>query len=43
VTGTRTGIETVRTHLHAADYVCKRPTWTVQRKAQEQEAWAINA
>jgi transposase len=43
VTGTRTGIETVRTHLHAADYVCKRPTWTVQRKAQEQEAWAKNA
>jgi transposase len=43
VTGHRTGIETVRVHLHAADYVCKRPTWTLQRKAQEQEGWAKNA
>jgi transposase len=43
VTGHRTGIETVRVHLHAADYVCKRPTWTLQRKAEEQEDWAKNA
>ena len=43
VTGHRTGMETVRVHLHAADYVCKRPTWTLQRKAQEQEDWAKNA
>lgn len=42
-TGQRTGIETVRVHLHAADYVCKRPTWTLRRKAQEQEDWAKNA
>jgi transposase len=42
-TGHRTGIETVRVHLHAADYVCTRPTWTLQRKAEEQEHWAKNA
>jgi transposase len=42
-TGHRTGIETVRVHLHAADYVCKRPTWTLQRKAEEQADWAKNA
>jgi transposase len=43
VTGHRTGIETVRAHLHQAGYVCKRPTWTLQRKAAEHEAWAKNA
>jgi transposase len=43
VTGHRTGIETVRLHLHAADDVCKRPTWTLQRKAEEQADWAKNA
>jgi transposase len=43
VTGHRTGIETVRMHLHAADYVCKRPTWTLQRKAEEQADWAKDA
>jgi|SRR5579859_236590 len=43
VTSHRTGIETVRRHLHAAGYVCKRPTWTLQRKAEEQEDWAKNA
>jgi transposase len=42
-TGHRTGIETVRTHLHQADYVCKRPTWTLRRKAEEQPDWAKNA
>jgi len=42
-TGHRTGIETVRVHLHKADYVCKRSTWTLQRKAEEQEAWPKNA
>jgi hypothetical protein len=31
VTGHRTGIATVRLHLHAADDVCTRPTWTLQR------------
>ena len=43
VTGHRTGIETVRVHLHQAGYVCKRPTWTLQRKAEEQPEWAKNA
>ena len=28
VTGHRTGIETVRMHLHRLGYVCKRPTWS---------------
>jgi transposase len=43
VTGHRTGIETVRMHLHKAGYVCKRPTWTLQRKADEQPEGAKNA
>ena len=43
VTGQRTGIETVRVHLHKAGYVCKRPTWTLQCKAAEQPEWAKNA
>ena len=38
--GMHTGIqvtqETVRVHLHAAGYVCKRPTWTLRRKAEAQ-------
>lgn len=42
-TGYRVGIETVRKRLHRADYVCKRPTWTLQRKAEEQPEWAKNA
>ena len=42
-TGYRVGIETVRTRLHRADCVCKRPTWTLQRKAEEQPEWAKNA
>ena len=32
----RVSAETVRLALHAHDYVCKRPTWTVGRKAEEQ-------
>ena len=36
--GQQTGIvvteETVRLYLHAHDYVCKRPTWTLRRKAE---------
>jgi transposase len=43
VTGQRTSIQTVRVHLHQAGYVCKRPTWTLQRKAEEQPEWAKNA
>ena len=42
-TGHRFHLETVRLHLHAADYVCKRPTWTLKRKAQEQPGWEGNA
>jgi transposase len=43
VMGHQTGLETVRGHLHQAGYVCKRPTWTLQRKAEEQPEWAKNA
>jgi transposase len=42
-TGHRTGIETVRRQLHQAGYVCKRPTWTLRRKAAAQPEWAKNA
>ena len=28
--------------LHRAGYVCKRPRWTLQRKAQAQPGWAKN-
>jgi len=41
-TGHRTSDETVRLALHRADYVCKRPTWTLKRKAEEQPGWAGN-
>jgi transposase len=41
-TGHRTSDETVRLALHRADYVCKRPTWTLKRKAEEQPEWAGN-
>jgi transposase len=43
VTGHRAGIETVRVALHRAGYVCKRPVWTLSRKAQAQPGWAKNA
>ena len=37
--GQQTGIvvteETVRLYLHAHDYVCKRPTWQLRRKAEQ--------
>jgi transposase len=41
-TGHRTGIETVRLHLHRAGYVCKRPNWSLKRKATEQAGWVKN-
>jgi transposase len=45
--GRQTGIqvteETVRVYLHAHDYVCKRPTWTLRRKAEEQADYVGNA
>ena len=34
-TGVRVTHETVRIYLHAHGYVCKRPTWTLRRKAEE--------
>ena len=41
--GKHTGIqvteETVRVYLHAHGYVCKRPTWTLRRKAEEQAGY----
>ena len=40
VTGHRAGIETVRIALHRAGWVCKRPRWTLSRKAQAQPGWA---
>jgi transposase len=43
VTGIAVDQETVRLYLHAHDYVCKRPTWTLKRKAQEQEGYVGNA
>jgi transposase len=43
VTGHRAAIETVRVHLHRLGYVCKRPTWSLKRKANEQAGWAKNA
>jgi transposase len=42
-TGHRTGIETVREQLHRAGYVCKRPTWSLKRKAGQQAGWVKNA
>jgi transposase len=41
-TGHRVHLETVRRHLHQAGYVCKRPGWTLKRKAEEDPAWAGN-
>jgi transposase len=42
-TGHRVHLETVRRHLHRAGYVCKRPGWTLKRKAEEAPEWAGNA
>ena len=35
--------ETVRLYLHAHDYVCKRPTWTLRRKAEQKADYVGNA
>ena len=43
VTGPRPSLERVRVHLHQAGSVCKRPPWTVPRKAEEQPQGAQNA
>jgi transposase len=42
-TGISVGPETVRRRLHAAGYVCKRPTWTLKRKAEERAQSPGNA
>lgn len=41
-TGVVTSDETVRRYLHRFDYVCKRPKWTLQRKAEAEPDWAGN-
>jgi transposase len=38
-TGIKVTEETVRVYLHANGYVCKRPTWTLRRKAAEQAGY----
>lgn len=42
-TGIAVDPETVRVYLHAHDYVCKRPTWTLKRRAEAQEGYGGNA
>jgi len=42
-TGVAVRPETVRRHLHAAGDVCKRPTWTPKRKAEEKAEYPGNA
>jgi transposase len=42
-TGISVSQETVRIYLHAHDYVCKRPTWTLKRKAEEKTDYVGNA
>jgi transposase len=42
-TGSQVTQETVRVDLHAHGYVCKRPTWTRRRKAEEKAENVGNA
>jgi transposase len=42
-TGIKVSLETVRTSLHTLGYVCKRPTWTLKRKAEAQANYVGNA
>jgi transposase len=42
-TGVQVTEETVRVYLHAHDYVCKRPTWTLRRKAEQKVDYVGNA
>jgi transposase len=42
-TGIQVTEETVRVYLHVHDYVCKRPTWTLRRKAETQAHYVGNA
>ena len=38
-TGIAVSLETVRVYLHTHGYVCKRPTWTLRRKAEGQAGY----
>lgn len=42
-TGIRVDQETVRLYLHALGYVCKRPTWSLKRRAEMQPEFVGNA
>jgi transposase len=42
-TGISVDQETVRKYLTVNEYVCKRPTWTLKRKAQERPDYVGNA
>jgi len=42
-TGMTVTAETGRLSLRAAGYVCKRPTWTLKRKAEEPPGYGGNA
>ena len=42
-TGIAVSDERVRQELHAHDYVCKRPTWTLRQRASEQAGYLGNA
>jgi transposase len=42
VTGHRAAGDTVRGWLHRLGFVCKRPGWSLKRKATEQPDWAKN-
>jgi len=41
-TGHRAAADTVRAWLHRLGFVCKRPGWSLKRKATEQPEWAKN-
>jgi transposase len=43
ITGLPVGERTVRRGLDALDYVCRRPTWTVRHKAEEQPDYVPKA
>ncbi len=42
-TDVQVGQEAVRLYLHRHGYVCKRPTWSMKRKAQERADYLGNA
>jgi len=42
-TGIQVSEETVQVYLHAHGYVCKRPVWTLRRKAEAQAHYVGNA